>query len=191
MSEVEAEIEGDIEAQMRAAVSDLGRDLGRVVVEETDRVRQALRDDTRAALGDEVARAWRSRTYGIGGLSPAGYVWSRAPEIVAGHAGATIRARNSSWLAVPTREVAWRGGDNARFQRRGPADVAGLRLVPLGPSRMLLVERGPSAPGRRSRVMFVLVRAVTLRRRLAWEDIMTEAGRRFADRVAAAGGRAA
>jgi hypothetical protein len=101
------------------------RAVTRAVRAETERLKQEVRQQTIGAFGVRgrgLAGAWRSRVFPTQGesLGTAGIVWTKAPTIVdAFERGATIRARGSRFLAIPT-------GFNAPQGRRG----RGMRVTP-------------------------------------------------------------
>ena len=72
-----------------------------------DELRQQI---VSAGLGARLANTWTGRAYPDGeknSINPAGFIWSRAPTIVAGFiAGATIRPINGAqYLWIPTDNV--------------------------------------------------------------------------------------
>jgi hypothetical protein len=84
--------------------------------EATDTAKRRFRDKVRSiGLGDKVANTVRSEAYPKGArasLSPAGWLFLKAPYILTGHAGVTIRPNHaptgtakSAYLAIPTRNV--------------------------------------------------------------------------------------
>lgn len=163
------------------------------------RAKLRLREDVRrAGLGDRVANTWQDKVYpGHLSLRPAGFVWSKAPAIIEGHSGATIRQRAGLWLAIPTEHTPRRGRRKAT-----PVEVEIIfnqdLIVRPGRGRQLLAfvdaVRGKSGKtwrratnartGRQSRkaelvLMFVLVPQVTLRKRLNWQRIGEEVGEQW------------
>lgn len=151
------------------------------------------RQVTTAGLGGRLARTWRLRGYPNRGHDAAALVYSKAPQIIRAHAeGATIRACRGAYLAIPTpsaprarggkritpRLVEKMFGRRLRFvRRRGHNPVlvmdglvargsrGGLRAATV---RKASARRGSfvSLSGLTSVAMFVLVRQVTLRKRL-------------------------
>lgn len=87
-----------IEADLAAAVTGGMR-------EAAELAKQDLRAATSQALsGNSLPRAWRSRLFPMSGASvdAAAWVETRAPKLIDVFSrGATIRARNGTWLAVP------------------------------------------------------------------------------------------
>lgn len=86
--------------------------------------KNALRADTRPALGNRVANTWRSRVYPkrpAASLQPAITWWSNAPHIVRAFSeGATIRSADGFWLAIPTENAPKQGrsfGSSGRLRR--------------------------------------------------------------------------
>ena len=152
-----------------------------------DRATIGLKDELRgqitgAGMGKRLANTWRSKTYPDDhkSLKPAGFIWSKAPEIVSAHAeGATIRARNGTYLAIPLPAAGKRGrgkitptaweranGQRLRFvsRRRGGALLVAenARLTKAG----VAVSRKAKGKARYMVPVFVLVPQVTLKRTL-------------------------
>lgn len=146
-----------------------------------------------AGLGPRLANTVRLSLYpqGRNSLGAAGYVFTRAPEIMLGHAeGATIRARNARFLAIPTENVPRaRAGRRGATKRMTPVEVEAafnrdLRFVqrPGRPALLVMDEararfrratgelrgfkrsRSKTGRGHTSVVMFVLVPQVRLRK---------------------------
>lgn len=153
---------------------------------------QAVKTDWRgqvigAGLGTRLANTIRAQAYPQSGVSmdAAAMIWSRAPKIVgAFEKGATIRAQNGFWLAVPLPAAmkSSRGGriTPAEWERRTGRR---LRFVYRPGRAGLLVDDGTvlrgarvmrrdgssaAARGFRNRTVpiFALVPQVTLRKRL-------------------------
>jgi hypothetical protein len=167
------------------------------------RAKLALRGDVRAAgLGDRLANTWRvnvfpksasSRTH-----SPAVFVKSTASEIVtAFDQGATIRSKQGLWLAIPTENTPRKGRrlatpveveamfnqDLIFFHGRGGqmlAFVDAIKAKSGGKFRRATKRR--TKDGRRNELvlMFVMVRQVTLRKRLNWSRIFDELAKQWA-----------
>ncbi len=153
-----------------------------------ERAVTALREDVRrAGLGDRLANTWRAEVYPRNGasLTPAVFVWSNAPEIIAGHSNdGMLRGRSGNWLAIPTDNVPRKAG---RAQApMTPADVEAhfrteLYTVPARSGNLLAFIRidGRAVP------MFVLVRQVALRPRLNWQRIGEDLAEVYADDIGA------
>lgn len=84
--------------------------------EATDTAKRRFRDRVRASgLGDKVANTVRSEAYPKGAktsLSPAGWLFLKAPYILTGHTGLTIRPSHAptgtaktAYLAIPTKNA--------------------------------------------------------------------------------------
>jgi hypothetical protein len=104
-------------------------------------------DVRRAGLGDRLANTWRTQVYPTRGESwhPTVHVWSNAPMLAAAHAdGGTIVPRAGKFLAIPTENVARKGG-----RRRTPLDIESEF------NQDLIIK-----PPRRPNVFLALVRAV-------------------------------
>lgn len=91
--------------------------------------KRELREQTvRSGLGAKVANTWRDKVYpdrGARSAEPAGYIWSRAPEIVDAYtSGATIRpVGGQRFLWIPTKAVPRRRGARGRDSRMTPEEV--------------------------------------------------------------------
>lgn len=154
-----------------------------------------FRRDTRAALGDRAANTWRDDVYPKGGkqsLHPAVVIFSKWPVPVRAHAeGATIVHREGLMLAIPTDSVPFRGR-----RPMTPVEVEAhfdqdLILVKGPRSTLAFIDKGlrgrlkrfrargakgavPQANRRKLTLMFVLVRQVTLRPRIAPAEKIAE-----------------
>ncbi len=139
-----------------------------------------------AGLGRRLSTTWRSN---VKPKKPAldadGMVWTKAPHIMRAHAfGTTIRARNSRFLAIPTRE-AGAGRRGSRITPQAWERRTGKRLIFVAArgSRpaLLITDAGTGSFTRRgaartsraaspksatSVVVFRLYPQVTLRKRL-------------------------
>lgn len=159
----------------------------------TDKVKAALRAEVEAAgLGTRLARTWQSKIYGKDSFEATGYVYSRAPELIAAHSkGLRIRSDKGFWLAIPTENAPDKGVGGGRISPSNWPDqrYGGLRFVyrPTGPS-FLVVDNVRASYSRKTGnfrgfrrasetavakgrglttvVMFILVREVSLKKRL-------------------------
>jgi len=121
------------------------------------RAKLAFRGDIRkAGLGDRLANTWRVDIYPQGRLQswhPAVYVHSKAPEIVRAHSdGATIRARNGAYLAIPT--------DNVPFRARRHMSMADVEAR----FGKLAIVRSTKNPG----VLWVFAQAIRAKNNKTW-----------------------
>jgi len=94
-------------AENDAAEKKLAKAITAGMSDTTDEVKEALRDLVRGArLGDRLAKTWQGKTYPKTGVSlhPKGFIWSKAPEIIAFYAeGQDIVPINGHpYLAIPT-----------------------------------------------------------------------------------------
>jgi len=156
--------------------ADGGSAVRRGMAEATAETLEDVRRETAGAFaGNRLPKTWRARVFPERGdsLEAAGWIQTRAPKIVGpASTGATIRARNGKWLAVPTREAGRFGlrrdanlsfgqtintrGAKERITPGGFERRTGmkLRFVYLGPSRAVLVvdqaqlTRGTATPYR-------------------------------------------
>lgn len=107
--------------------NDLARDVTDAIGEVTTGLKAELREQMQAAgLGGKVANTWRGVTYPVGGrvsLSPAAFVFSKAPKIVdAFERAPVIRTINGrKYLAIPTENVPRTGARG--HPRMTPAEV--------------------------------------------------------------------
>jgi hypothetical protein len=158
-------LEAELAAAARAGLSAAGANL-------TAR----LKDHTASVLGRRLAWAWR---YSVSDTVAGPQVWiwpgdNRAGEILEAHAqGAVINAQTGRWLAIPTK-AAPRTGRGRRLSPR-EAEEAGIRLrfrpVQGGKAGGLLIAVNRRPPV----VLYVLVRQVTLRKRLDIDGVINRA----------------
>lgn len=133
-----AAITGNLKEVMAHEVKTAEKAVSQGIRQATDGLKTELRGQvTGAGLGERLAKSWRGEVYPRGGLSlnAAGFVYTKAPDIISAFAsGATIRSKNSRFLAIPTSFVIRR--DNKKLT---PADFeeAGipLRYIPPQGSR--------------------------------------------------------
>jgi hypothetical protein len=174
----------------------------------------ALRDQIVASgLGQRLANTWRGRRYpeGRNSLTPAAFVWSKAPDIVDSFArGATIVPINGRrYLALPTENVpARKRGDGGRGKKMSPEQVeiafnGDLHFAKAGGTGRLIAyinvvgaknRRGfraatakRLAQGRQaaSVVMFILVPVVRMPKRLEPEAVYRDWVARVPDAITA------
>ncbi|MGE0155154.1 MAG: DUF6441 family protein [Reyranellaceae bacterium] len=124
-----AEVLGSVAQAIEEAEGEIGNRVRLATARHTERLKQRLRQDVLAAgMGRRLANTWQSQVYPAGGrrtLSPAGYVYSRAPMIISGFSeGATITGADGKWLAIPTGAVPYGGGGGRRSKKRmSPVEV--------------------------------------------------------------------
>ena len=184
----------------------------RGVHKSTQTLKERLRADVRSAgLGDRLAKTWQDKKFPAGrktSLNAAGFIWSKAPEIIRAHTeGTTIRPTSKRFLAIPTDNVPRRG-----FDRKKRATPENWNSEKFGPLRFIPGRNGPAllvvdgvrftksgrvgkqlkSPRKKSGdfkkgvttvVMFVLVPQVSLRRRLDPQATTNDVGRQVPDRV--------
>lgn len=157
----------------------------------TNGLKQDMRQQAMSGgLGQRLANTFRSRVYENRDqpFGAAGIVWSKAPHIALGHSGAEITAHGGRYLAIPLPAAGRaRGGKRITPQEWERAHGVRLRFVPRRGAAPLLVAdnqrlnsrgRAVANVGRRQGIVFtrvagrttvpifVLVRRVSLRRRL-------------------------
>jgi hypothetical protein len=188
-----AAIQGDLQALLKAELRGAERAVTVGVRAATLGLKTELRGQiTGAGLGQRLANTWRSRIYPEGeqSLGAAGFVWSKAPNLIRIYdEGAIIRSKQGLYLAIPT-PAAGRFGD--RQQKITPLlweRIHGMRLRFVyrrsGPSLLVadhvrLTVRGRAAAntgrrqgaaysrlsGRTTVPLFILVPQVSVRKRL-------------------------
>lgn len=133
-----------------------------------------------AGLGNRLANTWQSRLYQPGEVTAAGFVYSKAASIVSAYAtGATIIAKGRGWLAIPTDEVKQTRGRRitpAIWEKRNRK-----KLIFVMAGRIALLIAPTRKDETKSRVIFILVRQVKVKRRLdlegpkrEWEDALPQ-----------------
>ncbi len=173
MVAVTARVEGDLPAVLEDVRAGISGALREGVTAGTDRTRDDLRAQVRAAgLGRGLEKAWRSEVYPRRAttetLRPAGLVFSKATVVHdAFIAGATITARRGRYLVIPTAEAEAMGFATTREGRDGGRVPGGqlrraaryreaiaklgaenIRDIPLPNGRRLIVYRVPEGRGR-------------------------------------------
>jgi len=196
-----AALQGDLRRIIAAEVKAAEQAVMSGVKQATDGLKLELRSQvTNAGLGDRLSKTWRGEVYPKGqqSVNAAGYVWSKAPQIISAFAeGVTIRSKHGRFLAIPTQYVIRR-----QNKRLTPADFAEagipLRYVPPQGARhvgLLVVDNfrvtskgkawvaSPTAlktgRGLATIVMFILIPQASLKKRF---DIDSAAGK-WVDRV--------
>lgn len=196
-----AALQGDLRRIMATEVKAAEQAVMSGVRQATDGLKLELRSQvTNAGLGDRLSKTWRGEVYPKGqqSVNAAGYVWSKAPQIISAFAeGVTIRSKHGRFLAIPTQYVTRR-----QNKRLTPADFAEagipLRYVPPQGARhvgLLVVDNfrvtskgkarvaSPKAlktgRGLATIVMFILIPQASLKKRF---DIDSAAGK-WVDRV--------
>ncbi|MER2520950.1 MAG: DUF6441 family protein [Bdellovibrionales bacterium] len=191
-----AALQGDLRRIMAAEVKAAEQAVMSGVKQATGGLKLELRSQvTNAGLGDRLSKTWRGEIYPKGqqSVNAAGYVWSKAPQIISAFAeGVTIRSKHGRFLAIPTQYVIRR-----QNKRLTPADFAEagipLRYVPPQGARhvgLLVVDNfrvtskgkarvaSPTAlktgRGLATIVMFILIPQASLKKRF---DIDSAAGK--------------
>src|SRR5512134_1485539 len=104
---LQAALQGDLQTLLKAELRGAERAVTAGVRAATLGLKTELRAQvTGAGLGQRLANTWRSRIYPEGGeqsLSTAGFVWSKAPNLIRLYdEGAIIRSKQGLYLAIPT-----------------------------------------------------------------------------------------
>ncbi|MFZ1416288.1 MAG: DUF6441 family protein [Defluviicoccus sp.] len=190
---LQAAIQGNLNALLNAEVRAAEKAVTTGVRIASDGLKTELRAQiTGAGLGTRLANTWRGEVYPKGrpSIGAAGFVFSKAPGIVRLYAeGGLIRPRQSVFLAIPTPAAGRFAGPRQKITPAAWERMHGqrLRLVArrgrpslLVADGMRLTKRGRAAAnigrskgasfsrltGRTTVPIFVLVRQVTVRKRL-------------------------
>jgi hypothetical protein len=182
---------GDLEGFADRTHAAIARGARNAVEKQAARAKLQLRQDTRSALGDRVANAWRANIYpkSKASLAPAVFVYTNAPKIIRAFSeSTTIRAKHGAYMAIPTENTPRKGRRYATplevegmfnqdliiFPGRGQQLLAFVNVVAArsGKGFRRSTARRQSA-GRKEKLvlMFVLVRQVGLKQRLNTEKI--------------------
>ncbi|MFA5040972.1 MAG: DUF6441 family protein [Bdellovibrionales bacterium] len=126
-----AALQGDLKRIMADELKTAEQAVTSGVRQATDGLKGELRNQiSSAGLGQKLANTWRGQVYPKGGasLNAAGFVWSKAPEIVSAFGnGVTIRSSHGFFLAIPTEAA----GKSAMGKRITPGlweQAHGMRL---------------------------------------------------------------
>ena len=188
-----AAIQGDLQALLKAELRGAERAVTVGVRAATNGLKSELRGQiTGAGLGQRLANTWRSRIYPEGqqSLGAAGFVWSKAPNLIRLYdEGAIIRSRQGLYLAIPT-PAAGRFGDRRQkitpllwerihgirlrfvYRRSGPSLLVAdnVRLTARGRVAANIGRRQGAAysrlSGRTTAPLFILVPQVSVKKRL-------------------------
>lgn len=164
----------------------------------TEKMKNSLRADVeRSGLGGRLAKTWRSKFYENDGFNCAGFIYTKAPELIAAHSlGQTIRGKDGLWLAIPTENAPKKGEGGKRKispSNWPEARYGRLRFVyrDIGPS-FLVVDNVRASYSRKTGefrgfrqasaravnrgavatvIMFILVKQVTMQKRLNPDNI--------------------
>lgn len=100
-----ADIIGDIAGAMAAEVKAGEKAVTAAMSEASGDLKMRWRQQiSRAGLGRRLGNSIQNQVYPKGdtSLNAAGFVWSKAPEIIGAHAdGSLIRSKDGFWLAIP------------------------------------------------------------------------------------------
>lgn len=121
-----------VQTRLKAIFAEMSDDIARGATAAandcTNGLKKELREQVEAAgLGTRLANTWRGNTYPLerASISPATYVWSKAPNIVdAFDRAPVIRTVNGRrFLAIPTENVPRVGGRRGSSRKMTPAEV--------------------------------------------------------------------
>lgn len=166
--EFDVSVEGSIDVAVDASLEELAEAAMAAADAVEDWGKRALREDTQRGLGQNVARAWRSRVYpsrrGQASLTPSITWWSKAPHIVEAFAeGVEIRSKDGFWIAVPTENAPLSGrsfSQSGRLRRarrfaitEAERRFGRLRYVPVRGKRLalLVADKVRERRGKRAR----------------------------------------
>lgn len=205
---ITAVLVGNIAAAFEEQLLDIRRSNTTAVQRAGEDLKSKLRAQVKAAgLGDKVANAWRNRSFGkAASYNPAALVWSKAPIIHAAfNEGTVIKTKNGErFIAIPSENVPrkaggkrrtpmemedWLNGDlDFRPYRNGrPGGVLVARGVTRSNNgrswRKLTARRRAKGRLEDSVVMFYLVPAARLRKRLDIEGAVRDVGESLVNRL--------
>ena len=179
---LEAALQGDLNQMMAQELDDATAGVQRGVQQATDLLKGRLRTQIRRAgfrgKTTRLEKTWQGKFYRNDGLNAAGLVYSKAPRLIQAHTeGTTIRARGGKYLAIPTENVPRRlFGKQKPSPGQWPARLGKLQFIPTRTGGVLVVknytrtrtgrESTAKNPKSRTVVMFVLIRQITLKKRL-------------------------
>jgi len=140
------------------------------VHQASDGLKEDFRSQVRSAgLGAKLANAWQNKLYQPGEVTAAGFVFSKAASIISGYAtGATILARGSAWLCIPTENVQQKAGAKRATPRIWSLRHGKLTFVHIH-AGLAVLTAPPIKAGDKPRVMFILVKRVKVKKRLELE----------------------
>ncbi len=135
------------------------------VKETASALKNSLRKQVRnAGMTRRFSRSWRVKHYKNDSINPASLVYSKAPEII--HSfdkGLLIRAKNTDWLAIPTKFAPKKFGKfRATPARLTKASRIKFRFVQTSESTAVLIAKSASKRRKKPVVMFVLVKQVQM-----------------------------
>ena len=188
-----AALVGDLKKIMAQEITDAEIAVASGITQVTDGLKLELRGQiTGAGLGDRLSKTWRGNVYPKGGrsINAAGLVYNNAPHIVGAFAtGATIKSKNSRYLAIPTQYVTRREGRKvspADFEeagiplryvppqggrRFGLLVVDNFRVTGKGRARVASNRAIKTGSGVTTVVMFFLIPQVTLKKRFDVDSV--------------------
>lgn len=179
---IKATVDGSLARLLAERADRLSAAVETTVSAGADQLRDALHAQVVAAgLGTRLANSWRARLWPNHHLDAAATVSTSAPEIIgAFDQGVTIvPAAGGLWLAIPVEAHAGKRATplqiEQRFGRR-------LRFVhpPGSATALLVLDPQAKAKGRsQPQAMFILVRQVTLAKRLNIAAALADARRRL------------
>ena len=201
------EVRGDLGAAIRAegravrkavmqGMAQAGRDTRRDMLREfRSRLQSGRRLVGQRSLNGLVAVRRAPRT-GFSSWTPRVWVQSRATYKRGGvrqepidlfavfDEGATVRAANGKYLAIPTENAPFKKGRGQRKATPKEAAAASvpMRFVPIAPDKALLVD--PRRPkGSRESALYILVRQVRLAKRISLDGIFSRNAGRVMDLI--------
>lgn len=150
-------------------------------------------------LGNRVANAVRvdifPKSASVHTHAPAVFVWTKAPKIIyAFSTGVVIKGKEGMWLAIPTENTPHKGRKIATPQETESIFDQDLIFIKGRGGQMLaFIDKTLKGKLKRARakgksvdiaarfdklvLMFVMVRQVTLRKRIDWQRVTDELGR--------------
>lgn len=179
--------------------------------DETDACKNALRAEVMGAgLGARLSKTWRSEVYPKGAVSfgASGFIFSKAPELVRAFTeGVRINSKEGWHLAIPTNNAPKQGENGKRinpsnwptfklgrlrfvYRRNGPSFLVvdnlrasySQKTKEFRGFKMASDKARAKGRGLTTVVMFILVKEVTLKKRLNPDAIV----RRYTERIPSA-----
>jgi hypothetical protein len=148
-------LDGGLDQMAAAVTAGMGEGTGWLKEE----LREQVLD---AGLGSRLAFTWRSEVYpkGRDSLDPAGFVWSKAPEIITYFsARITVSAGHGRFLAIPTEDVP-KSRNGRPISVEECAERFGKRFVYIAPN-----DKGFHTPSiRRNGVAYMVLKDLVIRK---------------------------
>ena len=205
---ISAAITGDLRKIMKAEIAAAETAVYNGVREVSNSVKNDLRQQVSSSgLGSGVANAWRANFYNGKSIKAAGFVYTKAPNIIAAfNDGVTIRSSKGLFLAIPTPAAPKRGTDGKRISPSNFPEASygklqfvyrpgGISLLVVNNLRARGGKRGgfgrasasalKTGRGLATVVMFIMLPQVTLSKRLNIDAVTNKWDTSLGDRILA------